>query len=240
MRRHLTYANVVSTLALCLVVGGGGAYAATQLSKNSVKSRHIAKGAVTSSDIKDRGVRLRDLAAEVTGKNGAPGLKGDPGPIGPIGPAGPAGKDGAPGANLSFDGVKLGRFERHPPTGSGANSPRIPLGSAGPMDVYAQCWTNNGALRLSVSAERRAGSDATGIIYGVNTPSGASGITSPVTIQLLDENSITVQWAATLILFSGEAWDIRGASYRQTAADGAFAPGPACGFTPPYVERISR
>lgn len=243
MRRHLTYANVVSTLALCLVVGGGGAYAATQLSKNSVKSRHIAKGAVTSSDIKDRGVTLRDLAADVTGRNGAPGLKGDPGPVGPIGPAGPAGKDGAAGQDLSFDGIRLGKFERHPPVGSGtANSPRIPLGSVGPMDVYAQCYSISGALRLVVMAERRAGSTATGLIYGT-TGTGTGGLSSgPVQLQILWEDSPTAsaQWAGTVVLFSGEAWDVRGASYRQTAADGPFAPGPACGFTPAYVEKISR
>ena len=52
MRRmpKLTYANVVSTIALFLAIGGG-AYAATQLPKNSVKSKQIAPGAVKTSDI---------------------------------------------------------------------------------------------------------------------------------------------------------------------------------------------
>ncbi|HEY0279013.1 MAG TPA: hypothetical protein VGC32_12170 [Solirubrobacterales bacterium] len=36
MRTHLSYANVVATLALLLVVGGGTAYAATHIPKNSV------------------------------------------------------------------------------------------------------------------------------------------------------------------------------------------------------------
>jgi hypothetical protein len=36
IRRHLTYANIVSSLALVLVVGGGGAYAASHLAQNSV------------------------------------------------------------------------------------------------------------------------------------------------------------------------------------------------------------
>ena len=38
-RSQLTYANVVATLALFLALGGG-AYAATQLPKNSVAARH--------------------------------------------------------------------------------------------------------------------------------------------------------------------------------------------------------
>ena len=50
LRRRLTYANVVSTLALFLVVAGGAALAAG-LAKNSVKSRHIAPGAVKTSDL---------------------------------------------------------------------------------------------------------------------------------------------------------------------------------------------
>ena len=244
MRRHLTYANVVSTLALCLVVGGGGAYAATQLTKNSVRSKHIAKGAVTSSDIKDRGVALRDLAADVTGKNGEAGLKGDPGPVGPvgpIGPIGPAGKDGAAGQDLSFDGIRLGKLERHPVTGSGtANSPRIPLGTVGPLDVYAQCYSVNGSVRTFVGAERQAGSDATGIVYGGTNPNGWTGISSGVGLQSLDSATVTAQFAATLILYTGEAWDVRGAVYRQSDAGGPFGAGSACGFTPIYVEKISR
>ena len=48
LRSHLTYANVISTLCLILVLGGGAAYAANT---------------VFSSDIVDGEVRNRDLAA---------------------------------------------------------------------------------------------------------------------------------------------------------------------------------
>jgi hypothetical protein len=57
IRRHLSYANVVSTIALFLVLGGG-AYA---LSKNSVGSRQIKNDSIRSKDIKDRQIRGRDL-----------------------------------------------------------------------------------------------------------------------------------------------------------------------------------
>jgi hypothetical protein len=57
IRRHLSYANVVSTLALFLVLGGG-AYA---LSKNSVGSRAIKNDSIRSKDIKDRQIRGRDI-----------------------------------------------------------------------------------------------------------------------------------------------------------------------------------
>lgn len=51
IRFRPTYANVVSTLALALVLSGG-AYAATQLPKDSVKSKQIKNGSVKAKDIK--------------------------------------------------------------------------------------------------------------------------------------------------------------------------------------------
>lgn len=48
---RLTYANVVATLALVLALAGGVAFAATQLEKNSVKSKHIKDGQVRAPDV---------------------------------------------------------------------------------------------------------------------------------------------------------------------------------------------
>ena len=50
LRSHLTYSNVVSTLCLFLVLGGG-AYAAFHLPKNSVRSKNIVNGQVRSPDL---------------------------------------------------------------------------------------------------------------------------------------------------------------------------------------------
>ena len=49
IRRHLTYANVISTVCLFLLLGGG-AYAAFHLPPNSVKSRQIKNGQVKVAD----------------------------------------------------------------------------------------------------------------------------------------------------------------------------------------------
>ena len=51
LRSRLTYANVVATLALALALTGGTVYAAVQLGKDDVKSKHIAPGAVETSDL---------------------------------------------------------------------------------------------------------------------------------------------------------------------------------------------
>jgi hypothetical protein len=65
MRLRPTYANVVSTLALLLVVSGG-AYAATQLPKDSVRSKHIKNNTVKAKDIR-AGVIDKEVAGTPMG-----------------------------------------------------------------------------------------------------------------------------------------------------------------------------
>jgi hypothetical protein len=55
-RKHLTYANVVATLALFLVLTGATALAAVQLGKNSVGSKQLKKNSVTKAKIKKNAV----------------------------------------------------------------------------------------------------------------------------------------------------------------------------------------
>jgi hypothetical protein len=50
IRGHMTYANVMATLAVFLVLGGG-AYAAFHLPRNSVRSRNIVNGQVKQQDL---------------------------------------------------------------------------------------------------------------------------------------------------------------------------------------------
>jgi len=52
MSDKLTYANVMATVAVFLALGGG-AYAATQLKKNSVGTKQIKNNAVTAAKIKN-------------------------------------------------------------------------------------------------------------------------------------------------------------------------------------------
>jgi hypothetical protein len=70
IRQHLTFANVVSVIALFVALGGG-AYA---LGRGDVKTRNIAdgavtkpklhQGAVTSPKVQDFGLRLHDLGGK--------------------------------------------------------------------------------------------------------------------------------------------------------------------------------
>ena len=96
MRRHLSYANVMATIAVFIALGGSS-YAAVKLTRNSVGERHIRAGAVGTSELRDGSVRLRDLrAADVRTLRGA-STAGPAGPAGPTGPSGAAGPQGATG-----------------------------------------------------------------------------------------------------------------------------------------------
>lgn len=92
LRSKLTYANVISTLCLILLVGGGTALAAGGLEKESVGTRQLKKEAVTPLKLSAK--------AKAT-------LVGPTGPKGATGPTGPQGPKGAAGTNSVTNFVVL-------------------------------------------------------------------------------------------------------------------------------------
>jgi hypothetical protein len=56
LRKRLTYANVMSSIAVFFVLTGATAFAATQLAKNSVGSKQLKKNAVTTAKVKNNAV----------------------------------------------------------------------------------------------------------------------------------------------------------------------------------------
>jgi Collagen triple helix repeat (20 copies) len=99
--RRLTFANVISCIALFVALGGVG-YAATHLSPGSVGTKQLRKGAVTPLKLSPgskaalsgpagptgargaEGPRGADGARGVEGPRGLPGQEGNPGPVGPL------------------------------------------------------------------------------------------------------------------------------------------------------------
>jgi len=96
-RKRLTYANVMSTIAVFLVLGGATAIAAGQLGKNTVGPKQLKKNAVTSAKIKDGAVTTGKIAA--TAQAALRGAQGAQGPQGQVGPRGPSN-----GRSSSVDG----------------------------------------------------------------------------------------------------------------------------------------
>lgn len=95
IRQRLTYANVISTLALILVVGGGSAVAASQFAKESIPSKAIKKESIGPG-------KLTKAAKDAL--VGPAGPKGATGPAGPQGPQGPAGTARAYGWTADNEG----------------------------------------------------------------------------------------------------------------------------------------
>jgi hypothetical protein len=159
MKGHLTYANVVSTLCLFIVLGGS-AVAAVQLSKNSVRSRNIKNGEVRSADLRagavnSRKVKNRSLLAEdFAAGQLTPGPKGDTGAPGERGPRGEAG----PGAaKLLLD---------QPATGPADPEP---IGTVGPFEFAFVCDLIGGE-DIAPSLRVRGGTDAQFQLAGVDAP----------------------------------------------------------------------
>ncbi|HZO07435.1 MAG TPA: hypothetical protein VFB52_13685 [Solirubrobacterales bacterium] len=75
IRKHLTLANVLSTVAVFLVLGGATAVAATQLGKNTVGTKQLKSNAVTAAKIKKNAVTAAKIKANAITtakvKNGA-------------------------------------------------------------------------------------------------------------------------------------------------------------------------
>jgi hypothetical protein len=101
LRGKLTYANVVATLALFLVLAGGTAVAASRLAKNSVGSKQIKKRAVTPAKLSAAATATLIGPTGPKGATGAQGPKGDPGVKGEPGINGEPGLKGEPGQSAT-------------------------------------------------------------------------------------------------------------------------------------------
>jgi hypothetical protein len=99
LKTHVSYANVMATIAVFIALGGTS-YAATKLARNSVGSTQIRSKSVGSSELKNRAVtsskiRSRSITASKLSSSARTTLRGATGPAGPQGAAGPAGPSGA-------------------------------------------------------------------------------------------------------------------------------------------------
>ena len=120
IRKRLTYANVVGTLALFLVLTGATAFAAVQLGKNSVGTTQLKKNAVTAAKIKKNAVTTAKIK-----KNAVTGAKVKESSLGTV-----------PSANLAnslppLEAVHLVGSPGEPPFESGAQN----FGSTGPFSL---------------------------------------------------------------------------------------------------------
>jgi Collagen triple helix repeat (20 copies) len=164
-RLKLTYANVIATLALFLALGGGGAWAATTISNNSVGTSQLKNGAVTGQKVSEGSLLAKDFQSGQL-PSGAVGPVGPTGPEGPAGPAGPQGAAGAKGAT--------GKAGERGPSGEpgepGDEGPRGARGQIGPEGEQGE--RGETGRRGAVGQQGEAGEPG---------PEGEPGITRTVT-----------------------------------------------------------
>ena len=90
VRMRLTYANVMSSIAVFFVVAGGTAFAASELGKESVGTKQLKKEAVSLAKINAAAKKSLKGATGPMGPKGAEGPRGATGPEGPKGATGPS------------------------------------------------------------------------------------------------------------------------------------------------------
>jgi hypothetical protein len=94
IRKRLTYANVMSSIAVFLVLGGATAFAAAQLGKNTVGAKQLKRNAVVAAKIKNSAItteKVKDgslLGSDFQSGQLPQGAVGSEGPKGPKGDTG--------------------------------------------------------------------------------------------------------------------------------------------------------
>jgi len=151
-RSHL-HRNVLGYLALFIVLGGS-AYAAVELRKNQVKSRHIASGQVKTSDLGGNSVTSGKVRnGSLRDDDFAPGQfpTGPTGAQGPTGASGPTGAQGATGAAGPTAAFTLAGAQPTPPDLMSLTRLSVTLPVAGKLfvsmdskSVNAQCVGGQG------------------------------------------------------------------------------------------------
>ncbi len=150
VRSRLTFANVISCIALFVGLGG------TSYAVVKVTGKNVENGSLTGKDVKNRSIAPLDL------KIGALS-RGPQGPAGPVGPAGPAGAPGSAAAYVHVAAAPSIAFD--PARSKNATAIRIPATSNGQWCVDASVPVEH------VVATPDASDHDIGVGTGVQVPS---------------------------------------------------------------------
>jgi hypothetical protein len=142
IRKRITYANVMSSIAVFLVLGGGAAYAAKKIGSNEIKGNSITTGkikkeAVSASKIKKNAVTTAKIA------NGAvTGAKLNLGTVGTVPNATHA--NTADNAN-TVGGQSAVKIFKTLTEGQS----NVPVASVAGFNITATCETNDADVRIT-------------------------------------------------------------------------------------------
>lgn len=207
VRKRLTYANVMSSIAVFLVLGGATAIAADQLGKNSVGKKQLKANAVTAAKIKKNAVTTAKIKnSAVTGaKVKAGSLTGTDINLATLGAVPSA--TSAASANTLAGRIPVSLF-----TGPGLHT----VATVGPFTIKADCRINNGGtdegeFQLTTSQANSSMDDNNGDEFEVFDPGTVAELyfestsTGEPNIEVGEEPGLTaVAPDGTAILFQNE------------------------------------
>ncbi len=172
LRNRLTFANVVSLLALFVALGGTS-YAAIKITGKNVKDssltgKDIKNSSLTSSDVKDRSLLSKDFKAGQlpAGPRGADGANGTNGfgvlsyPFG-VSPPVAAASDPDSGAiacdpgtfPTGGDAFAFGPAPNNDPVGGVITSDGFDFDSSGTPDGWFATWENNSPQTVTIEID---------------------------------------------------------------------------------------
>lgn len=158
IRKRLTYANVMSSIAVFLVLGGATAIAAG-LAKNSVGTKQLKKNAVTAAKIKKNAVRTAKIR-----NRAVTGAKIDLATLGTVPSAAHAGTADSAGNANTVGGSSVNEVFAKIPVSSTAE-----LGTFGAFKFAATC---SGTGKVTIEVDPQA-SDTDYAASGNGAPEGA-------------------------------------------------------------------
>jgi len=255
IKERLTYANVMSTVAVVLAIGGGTAFAAYGLGKNSVKSRNIAPGAVRAPDLAKNAVRRGKIApgainAGRLANGSVTGPKIAGGAVDAEKLAGGSVGEGKLDQALrgKVDALERGAVVRVAAHPTPLDPPEIALMSRGPFRIYGKCFDGGLFTYAYVyAATTAAGTIAVGTL---NNLTGQSGYLDPDTPESPRRIGVASANAASSAGLAGSATLVNGSNAIQFGVTGAvrgtdvpagaanYGPNGSCLFAP-YLIALS-
>jgi hypothetical protein len=196
LRAGLTYANVVSTLCLFIVLGGS-AYAATQITGRNVKNssltgKDVRNSSLTGVDVKDGSLLSADFGAGQL-PAGSPGPKGDTGAPGAKGEPGDKGDKGDP--CLASDPACQGPQGDPGEPGPSAQRIAVSVNNGSQTDVPV---VGNFTLRFACSG------DTAHRLFTMGVPQGSGGIQLSGVKTISDTSASTIPFATGAALPAGQ------------------------------------
>jgi hypothetical protein len=198
VRRHLSYPNVVATLALFCALGGGAYAAGVKLPFKSVGTKQLKRNAVTSAKVRSHSLLRGDfkkgqLPAGEAGPAGPAGPTGPPGDTGPAGPPGVTGPVGPTGpssafsdyeeAQISLDAEGAAAAIVQVPAGSWVLTGRVDVSNPG-VEASGECRIESGTAVLDRAVFRLLDA-AAGLNEMPVSTQGTVTLASPGTVELV-------------------------------------------------------